>query len=194
MRYARISSLIVLLGCGRTEGGAVRTEQVQLSVDRQLISAAADPFTVIEPVWWSADIYGSLEDYESSLAPFSREQRLTVAVWWYIAEVNNGGHGQFYDNSTGIVWPDAAAGFEMLGLTQGVQIVRESARRLGGNPSRDRAERQQQLEASDPDFSDLDDRFYELQDAVDLGARILQYMRQHPDPFLFSGTVSRPAQ
>jgi hypothetical protein len=62
-------------------------------VDQQLI-ATAEPSIVLEPVWWSADIYGSLQDYEKSLASFTREQRLMVALQWYIAEVNNGGHDQ----------------------------------------------------------------------------------------------------
>ena len=44
---------------------------------------------------------------------------------WYIAEVNNGGHDQFYFNSTGIVWKDALAGFGELGIDEAVEIIQE---------------------------------------------------------------------
>jgi hypothetical protein len=65
---------------------------------------------VLDPVWWLTNIYEGEEAYNQSLADFSREQRLILAIEWYFAEVNNGGHGQFYFNSTGIVWKDAMDG------------------------------------------------------------------------------------
>ena len=47
--------------------------------------------------------------------PFSLPQRYVFAIQWHIGEVNNGGHYQFYDNSTGIVWEDSLKGFEVIG-------------------------------------------------------------------------------
>ena len=70
-----------------------------------------DYFAVIEPVFWSVSIYDGPEKYESDLASFSNEQRLLLAYHWYLSEVNNGGHDQFYYNSTGIVWRDALKAF-----------------------------------------------------------------------------------
>lgn len=64
-------------------------------------------FDVIEPLWFSVDIYDSYEIYERTLQPFSREQRYVFAAEWLIAEVGNGGFEQFFDNSTGIVLKDA---------------------------------------------------------------------------------------
>jgi len=171
--------------------GAADTRRVEVVVDDSVI-AAGDPHAVIDPVWWTADIYGSADEYEASLRKFSRSQRLVHALCWYIAEVNNGGHDQFYFNSTGIVWPDAIAAFDAIGLSDGADIVRQSAQRLGGAPARDRSERQNQLEQMQPSFDDLDDRFYELQKRVDLDTQMMEFIRGRPSDFYFEGVVEKP--
>jgi hypothetical protein len=74
-----------------------------------------DPMKVIDPLWWTVSIYDSKEKYEKDLKSFSFHQRAVFALMWYMAEVNNGGHSQFYSNSTGIVWEDAMDGFELIG-------------------------------------------------------------------------------
>ena len=153
--------------------------------------AGDDAFAIIEPVWYAVDIYHSLFEYQSSLRVFSHPQRLVLAIHWYIAEVNNGGHEQFYDNSTGIVWPDAAAGFDAIHLSAVGDIIRESSRRLG-MASRDREERGCQMEELQPSFADLDDRFYTLQDSVSIDTLILEYARRHAPSFYFEGIVQRP--
>jgi hypothetical protein len=81
-------------------------EQIRMTVGDPEIQGD-DYFVVIEPVFWSVSIYDGLERYEEDLANFSAEQRLVFAYHWYLSEVNNGGHDQFYYNSSGIVWPDA---------------------------------------------------------------------------------------
>jgi hypothetical protein len=109
-----------------------------------------DPFEIIDPVWWTADIYEDERRYNQSLAGFSREQRYVFAVAWHLAEVNNGGHAQFYSNSTGIVWKDALAGYREIGLPAAASLLEESAALLGGNPSLDRETREKQLETLEP--------------------------------------------
>jgi len=173
-----------------SERGA-ETRKVEVLIDDSVI-AVGDPYAIIDPVWWTADIYGSVDEYETSLQSFSRSQRLVHALHWYIAEVNNGGHDQFYFNSTGIVWPDAIAAFDAIGESEGAEIVRQSAKRLGGEPARDRSERQDQLEQIEPSFDDLDDRFYELQKQVDLDAKMMDFIRVRPSDFYFQGVVEKP--
>ena len=90
-----------------------------------------DPMAVIDPVWWRGNIYDGPEAYEGSLGSFTKAQRFVWAMLWYDAEVNNGGHDQFYGNSTGIVWRDALSGFEAIGAPEAAAILRESANRLG---------------------------------------------------------------
>gem|GEM_PF-427706 len=163
-------------------------QPVRLDVDEQFVSNH-DSSEILDPVWWSADIYGTVVDYERCLQPFSREQRLMYALLWYRAEVDNGGHDQFFFNSTGIVFPDALSAFRELDLTEGVSILAEAARRMGGTPARDRVQRQRQLESLGPQFDDLDSRFYALDKKVNLDAAMAAYIRSHASAFRFHGTV-----
>jgi hypothetical protein len=165
----------------------VEYKRVRLKVDDALIGGD-DPMSVIDPVWWAADIYSGYEAYEESLRSFSVGQRLVLAVLWYDAEVNNGGHDQFYCNSTGVVWRDAMKGFEAAGLSEAAAIVLESSQRLGGAPSFDRAERNDQLEQLAPDFGDLDDRYYDLKDVY---PKLMQFIRGRAAEFYFDGVVEK---
>ena len=197
IRWLTAVAVTAVLGAACGSGESEEPEgtmdgRVHVTIDRSVI-AGDDAFAVIEPVWWTANIYEGPKVYEASLAPFTRPQRLLFAVHWYRAEVNNGGHDQFYFNSTGIVWRDALAGFELLGLVEFAAVLRESAQRLGGEPSLDRGARQEALERIEPDFSDIDDRFYELEKSVDLDARMIEFMRKRPEDFLFDGLVAMPA-
>jgi hypothetical protein len=168
----------------------MRYETVQVRVDDDMI-AAGDPSAVIHPVWWSANIYDGPEQYELSLTQFSQSQRLVFALFWYRSEVNNGGHHQFYSNSTGIVWKDALEAFQVLEEPEFVRILAESAARLGGSPSLDRRERCDQLNDSDPDFNDLDDRFYEAESKVNLDERVMSFIRGRRCDFYFEGKIRR---
>lgn len=151
-----------------------------------------DYMEVINPVWYSVSIYDGKEQYEKDLARFSKEQRYVLACAWYLGEVNNGGHDQFYSNSTGIVWKDAMDGFAAIGLKEFSDLIAESARRLGGTPSFDRQQRWTQLEKRKPDFGDLDDRLYALEDKVDEDKKIMEFIRANRTKFYFSGKVSVP--
>ncbi len=168
----------------------MRYETVHVRVDDGTI-AAGDPGAIIEPVWWSANIYDGPEEYERSLLQFSRAQRLVFAVTWYRSEVNNGGHHQFYLNSTGIVWKDALEAFRAMGAPEFARIIEESAQRLGGSPSLDRQERDRQLDTFAPDFNDLDKRYYAAEEKLDLDGQIIKFIRARPSDFHFEGKIRR---
>ena len=150
-----------------------------------------DYFAIIDPVWWSVSIYDGEKVYEENLKKFSREQRYVFAIAWYTAEVHNGGHEQFYSNSTGIVWRDALAGYKAVGLKEAADILQRSANLMGGNPSLDRATRETQLEQKTPDFEKLDNRFYELKEA-DIEKAIMTYIKANRQAFYFEGEVEKP--
>jgi Domain of unknown function (DUF4375) len=153
--------------------------------------AKGDPWAVIEPVWWSANIYDGPDEYERSLRRFSQSQRSMFALLWYRAEVNNGGHHQFYSNSTGIVWKDVLEALRALDACELLKILQESADRLGGSPSLDQDERIDQLNYFAPNFRDLDDRFYDCQDKEDIVNRINEFVRSRPSDFYFDGKIRR---
>jgi hypothetical protein len=200
-RYAPLmAGILVLLGVvalvactakPTSETKTVKTVTEHVRVDDAVIDKG-DPYEIIDPVWWMGNIYEGEQKYTQSLAPFSREQRLLFAVAWYVAEVNNGGHDQFYSNSTGIVWKDALAGFKELGVGEAAAIIQESAARMGGLPSMDRDTRQKQLDTYEPDFSDLDTRFYALEETGNINEAMRQYILQHRGSFHFEGDVKRP--
>jgi len=167
---------------------------VRIDIDDTTIAKTEDPFVIIDPVWELADFNGSNAEYEASLARFSRPQRLVWAVLWYDAEVCNGGHHQFYLNPTGMVWRDALAGFEAIGLPEAARIMRQSAEQMGGAPSLDQSERVQQLRQVDRFFGGLDDRYYDLLKRVDFSATIMSYIRAHARDFHFSGDVQKPVR
>jgi hypothetical protein len=97
----------------------------------------------------------------------------------------------FIYNSTGIVWPDALSAFVAIGAEDVAAIIRVSASRLGGYPSLDRNERQQQLENFNPDFEDLDKELFELEEPPDFDRKMLEFIRVHRQKFFFSGIVEK---
>lgn len=178
----------------------LKYKTVHMTVDKQLIEAQAinadghsryaDVQKIIEPLWWSVSIYDGEEKYENDLKPFTTPQRNVFAIQWYSAEVINGGHDQFYYNSTGIVWEDALKGFQAIEAWQNADIIKESAKRMGGKPSKDRKKRQKKMDKLDPDFEDLDDLYYESEESM---IQLLDtYIRNHAEDFVFSGEVTVP--
>ncbi len=142
---------------------------------------------ILEPAFWSVNVHDGPEAYERTLRRFTRHQRLLLAVQWYRSEVNNGGHWQFYVNHTCVVVRDAQDGLDLLALPEHVLILRESIARLGqavplGGDLVSRAQ-------SVPDFDDLDERYYALDRRYDVEARMLRFIRLHPDEFTFEGLV-----
>ncbi|MBI5653454.1 MAG: DMP19 family protein [Chloroflexi bacterium] len=146
---------------------------------------------VLDPAWRTVDIYSGKIEYDKSLSAFTNEQRFLVAITWYISEVNNGGHKQFYYNPTGIVWKDALSGFQEIGLDEAVSILDESAKRIGGNPSFERETRWKQMDVHDPKFDDLDDRFYDLEERINLDEIMQDYIRKHRNAFYYEGDVKK---
>ena len=191
-----VGMLFVLLavGCGSPDRNAVEEKRTKFKTERVVVDDsvidAGDYFKVIEPVWWEGNIYGTHEEYKKSLGKYSVPQRFVFAIAWYESEVNNGGHEQFYSNSTGIVWKDALEGFKVIGAKQRYDILKESADRLGGNPSFDRKARSNQLERNQKGFEDLDSSFYELKD--DFGEKMDQYIKSNRKSFYFDGVIRKP--
>jgi len=194
MRIKNIAALLTLplplWGCDKpqpVEKAAYRPARIV--IDDAVIDSG-DYHKVIDPVWWSADIYNSHQRYLASLEKFSLSQRYLYAFAWYEAEVNNSGHAQFHGNSTGIVWRDALEGLKLVGAGERAAILEESVNRLGGTPSFDREQRATQLSANAQGFGDLDAAFYALNDGLfqKLGACI----KANREDFYFRGGVSKP--
>ena len=146
---------------------------------------------VIEPLWFTVSIYDGEQQYNSDLRNYSKPQRYIFAIQWYLAEVYNGGHDQFFFNSTGIVWRDALEGFKAIGMDKCADILSEAAMRMGGCPSMDREERWEQQEKHNAEFDDLDSQLYNM-DESELYTLMLDYMARNAESFYFDGDIQMP--
>ena len=163
----------------------------QRTITVEEILATDDMWTINEPAYWTINIYGSYDDYLESAKSFTLEQRYLNAISWYFAEVNNGGHHQFFYNSTGIVWEDALAGlrlFKMDTLADNLQSVIDY---FGGSVPFDREERWAILKDWDDEVFDFldkkDDVLYEYD-----GIYEDTFVHEHPELFVFDGTYKVP--
>lgn len=165
--------------------------EVKVIINDQTIEQG-EVYKIIEPLWWTVDIYQGEQIYNEGLKEFTENQKFVFAIEWYLTEVNNGGHGQFFSNSTGIVWRDALNRFQKLGLNENYRILKAAADSIGGNPSLDREEREKQLDKYDEDFDTLDNSFYEADKKVGIEEKLLIFIKENKKDFYFEGQVSKP--
>lgn len=166
----------------------MKTAMVHLVIDDAVVADVTDVFSLIDPLWERVDISGSWARYEATLEPFSASQRHLFAIQWYRAEVKNGGHDQFFLNSTGIVCEHAIEGLVAIGFAEAADILKAASRRIGG-ASRDRGIREMQVDAARADLEDLDERFFKLERTGVLDDLMLAFARQHASDFRFDGTI-----
>ena len=155
------------------------------------IKETDDMWSINEPAYWSINIYGSYDDYLESAKGFTIEQRYLNAICWYFAEVNNGGHHQFFYNSTGIVWEDALAGLRLFKMDELAENLQSVINYFGGSIPFDRAERWTILQdwENNPEFFDFLD---EKDDAVYTYDGIFEdvFVHENPHLFVFDGTYT----
>jgi hypothetical protein len=163
-----------------------KSKAAKASIDATFL-AQHDSFDIVEPLLESVRTDKGPAEYEADLARWSRPQRLVLAMHLYLSEVNNGGHDQFFWNSSGIAWSDAAEGFRAIKSANVAKLIDEAVRRLGGAPDPNQVKRDKAMQKLAPEFDDLDDRFYDI-DAAGIEAKIKAYILRQPDAFLFDGT------
>ena len=156
--------------------------------------AKYDPYCVVEHLLHDIDTEDE-ELYYKGLSRLSVEQAYLFAIYLYDMEMNNGGWEQFYTNTTGIVWEEVLIGLREMGATEHYELMRESVRRMGGNPSKDQEKRIsqfEQMESRDPDYSifgDLENEFGEIRATGALGYAALDYIDRNREKFYFDGIV-----
>ena len=189
MRHLLVSLSIALafVGCTPHADQPSPDDKMQTSPDSFKIKRPASDnglaWDVIEIMWEHGDFYEDDETYRRSVQPATRGQLAVYACTWYLSEVNNGGHDQFFSNSTGMVWEDALTGFQLLGATEHRQILTEAIAVFpDSKPAKDRQKRWDQMENADTSaFDKLDDRLYALEE--DFDALATKYILDHPDEF-----------
>lgn len=141
---------------------------------------------IFEPMEKVIKLDGSYEEYECSLKNFTESQRLIFAVCKYLMEVYNGGHDQFFYNSSGIMWKDVLDGLQLIEYKEGYENYRNVIKCFNDEIPFDRLERQQYLETKEEELSKLD--YYDdvIYNNLNFDNKIIDYIYNHPDEFTYS--------
>lgn len=143
-----------------------------------------EAWRAIEPYWERVDIYGDPDGFLSGFKVVPAAVGHLLAVWWCNSEVCNGGFHQFFSNSTGILAPEALAGYRSIGLLRCSELVETAIRMFDSDFPRDRnsrCSRLSELEGTgdsrkewDP-FYPLDDKYYAAKRMENLFAMMDRY-------------------
>lgn len=114
----------------------------------------------------------------------SHPEQVLYYVYWLEAEINNGGFEQYFGNSSGDYALDTPAALAEIGAHHTANLVKRAINLFpDGSPSRDREQRNDQLDSLDEDalaeFENLDSEFYEYLDP--LGELQVEYMIKNKD-------------
>ncbi len=117
----------------------------------------------VNPVWEAISIYDGPDIFLRQFSAVPAGVGHLFASHWCQAEVRNGGFSQFFSNSTGILAPEAHAGFLAIGMPKAAEMV---ARAMAVYPTpypRERYDRAMAGERIDwKRFDQLDDPFWKL--------------------------------
>ena len=102
---------------------------------------------------------------EKGYDALNEAQKFYLTATIYDGEVRNGGHAQYFVNSSGDLWKTALEALETIGATQRAGILREATRLFGAEgPSPDNEARHMQLadfsKEQDGSLDQLDKRYY----------------------------------
>jgi Domain of unknown function (DUF4375) len=118
---------------------------------------------VVEPFWDLINIYDGPEVFRSTYDSAPKIAGLMFAAHFRQSEVCNGGFGQFFSNSTGVLAPEAVDGFRQIGQPQVAAVVESAMELLGSAYPRDRDEREERLSHLPKGALDaLDEKFFSL--------------------------------
>ena len=130
-------------------------------------------------------IYEGPDVFLNDYAAASHVHRTIFAAYWLQAEVLNGGLGQFFGNSTGVLAPEAVEACKVLNMSRLAAKLEEALNWFGSPYPRDREIREERLEIAaesnlDP-FEVLDEEVAELiyEEGAGLEASALAFVKLH---------------
>jgi len=125
------------------------------------------------------------EELDKTILPATLGQRAVFSCYWYQYEVCNGGHQQYFENSTGILWEEAITGFNRLNASKYAAILHGAVLLFPkGNPSKNRDKRNKQLEnIASGKLESFDNRLFELLRKDDFNEILAHYINTHEEEF-----------
>ena len=147
-----------------------------------VVAGTIETYQLLEPMYDLIDLSDNLT-YECTAKQFSRPMRLIFAVDSYMAEVYNGGHDQFFFNSTGVVWRDALEGLEAIGAQAAASILKRVIGRIDCEIPDDADERRKMMDdLEDGIFEEDDQAFYDMSGNIEELVKI--YIQQKANAFI----------
>jgi HEAT repeat protein len=142
------------------------------SPNEKVQKAAAEALAILSGVTDARDVVVDALN-RGGFDQLSLPQRHYYAVFRYNSQVNNGGHAQYFVNSSGDHCKSAIEGLEAMGAEQRAKILREAASLFGAaGPSTDGDRRQRQLaafsEQQDKSLNELDKRYYSCSENIEV--------------------------
>lgn len=133
--------------------------------------SATSYWDVLGPVWDKVSIYEGPELFLREFAALSAKESTLFAAHWCQSEVYNGGFGQFFGNSAGVLAPEAVAALVSIGMPETSAVVTRAMAWFDAPYPRERTTRSMALAtfkdrpslACNP-FDELNRDFYRLLD------------------------------
>ncbi len=123
-------------------------------------------WSIVEPVWDAINISDGPEVFAQTFGSAPRTSGLLFAAHFCQSEICNGGFGQFFGNSTGVLAPEAVEGFREIGQVEVAALIEKAISLFGIVYPRDRKERETRLtQVSRSSLGSLDEMFYSLIDS-----------------------------
>lgn len=109
----------------------------------------------------------------NGLASLTTPQLHCHALFMYDAEVNNGGHSQYFFNTSGMHWQEALAGLEAIGARERHALLAEALSQFGKEfPAIDRTQRKNQLakiiRRNEDAFDEIDERYFASKERLEV--------------------------
>jgi len=122
---------------------------------------------LVDPYWEKISIYHGPERLDSDLTKAPRHVQVLFCVHWHNSEVCNGGFDQFFFNSTGVLAPQAVAGYRVLGRPDLAEMLEYAMRLLGKQYPRDLDQRERKLRkwGVSKKLFKLDDKYFDVYEA-----------------------------
>ncbi|MEX0717236.1 MAG: DUF4375 domain-containing protein [Planctomycetaceae bacterium] len=168
------------------DASAESTFRTELNSSNEKVqAAAAEALAVLSGIASAREVvFDALEKQGFDRLP--PPQRHYYAVVIYDAEVNNGGHSQYFVNSSGDHWKSALEGLKGIGANARARILHDATALFGaGGPSTDKDFRHGQLASfskqQDESLDNLDSRYYSCDENIE--ALLAQYAIENTEHF-----------
>jgi len=99
-------------------------------------------WNLVKPIWNEISINDGEDRFLRDFQRVAERPRNLFAAHWMQSEFMNGGLGQFFDNSTGILAPEAVIALKSLGMHRSAETLSDAMKFFGDPYPRDEGIRQ----------------------------------------------------